>query len=244
MASSDRDLITHFDVPIPPDLVNICTPATGTAVKPDFDAKGELTSPDNNITSCDVNSGEKPVPPPPISYTIGTPKQWTASFTGVNLHATPVPLTAQGDGGGKYCVMITVSATAPAPAPAPSPANCVGVSNCSPAVSEQQTSGSEPTVIIRSISVKRRDPAEPGGYALRLEYRGTAKAAFTVGGKLPAPEEPVQECVAGEHRAKVVNEGQDWYAVFQNVRPGDYLLIARTKSKVTDQVRIQIAATK
>jgi hypothetical protein len=245
MTSSDRALIAYFEVRVPPkpNAVSICTPCPGMAVPPDFDAKGYLTPPDNYITSCDVNGQDTPtsityiLPPPP-------PEKWIASFHGVHLQSMPVPLTARGDGGGKYSIAITVSTTAPPPGDC-----CIGLTAGPEADYEQQASGSEPTVKIEAIRVKRRAPAQPGGYALRLELRGTDKADFTVGGTLPAQEEPVQECVAksvaGEYRAKqVVNERQEWYAVFQNVPPGNYDLTAKTGAGVTDRVSIQVTATK
>jgi hypothetical protein len=242
MASSDRDLIAYFEVAVPPKPqdVGICTPCPVADMRPDFDATGYLILPDTTVT-CDLNHGEKTVPPPPISYRAGTTKTWwTAEFRGVKLHPTPVPFTATGNRGGGYSIAITVSTTAPTP-----PADCcIGLTAGPEADYEQPASASEPTVKIEAIRVKRRVPAQHGGYALRLELRGTHKADFTVGGTLAAQEEPVQECVAGEYRAKVVNEGQEWYAVFQNVQPGNYDLTARTKAEVTDQVRIQITATK
>src|SRR5215468_10995237 len=187
MTSSNRDLIEYFEVEVPPkpNAVNICSPCAGSAVPPNFDAKGVLTPPDNTILSCDVNNGQDNA----YSITVisGNPKKWIAKFAGVHLHATPVPLTAKGDGGGKYTVMITVSASAPPPADC-----CIGVSADIEADYKQQASGSKPTGTIQAIRVKRRNPKQRDGYALRLELRGTGKADFTVGGRLAAQEEPVQ----------------------------------------------------
>jgi hypothetical protein len=97
--------------------------------------------------------------------------------------------------------------------------------------------------MIRAIQVKRQDPPQPGGFALRLEFQGTGTAHFEVGGTLADPAKPVQECAAGDHPAEhIVNEGGQWFAAFRELPPGDYLLTVKAAGGGADQVHIRIEA--
>src|SRR5438067_5159972 len=117
MTSSDGNLIAYFDVrvPVDPDAVDVCTPASGAVVPPAFHAKGKLVSPDTDLDTCNVEfpAGNKSMDSHTLTPVTATITNWDATFTGVNTTATPVRLRATGNGGGMSCIMITVSATAP-----------------------------------------------------------------------------------------------------------------------------------
>jgi hypothetical protein len=247
MTASDQPLIGYFSAPVPrhghghlPERVKICHPADGANVPTDFQADGALQGTDTDLASCDVNKQ------PASSTTVTFPK-WTASFTAVPVSATPVPLTAKGNNGGIDVVMITVGAPAPGVAD-PAPVLCIQMTpagtSSEAALGQKQATSPEQRNMLRHLRVKRRDPAQPDGFALRLEFRGAAKANFIVGGKLSAPGDRIEKCFAGTYQADpIVHEGGEWQAAFTNVQPGDYVLTVETKAAVTDQARILIEAT-
>ena len=110
----------------------------------------------------------------------------------------------------------------------------------------QGTTGFTRKAMLRTITVKRRDPPEPDGFAFQLEFRGTDKADFHVGGKLLDRTKLVEECYVGQLKAhSIVNQPDgEWYAVLKNVPPGVYVVTTRSGAIVTDQFRVRIAASK
>jgi hypothetical protein len=171
--------------------------------------------PDSNIVSCDVNALNA------TSITNDGIGNWTAAFDNVPVSAPDtVPLTVTGDHGGRCRISITVGGPA------------LGTS----CIVLEGKPGLKPEYMLR-IWVKRQDPPEPGGFALQLKFKGTPRAEFLVGGKLPTA---ITECHVGLHKAAIVKQGEEWYAPFQNVPPGDYDLTARAGLRVIDQVRIRI----
>ena len=246
MAAPDRP-IGYFSVPVPqhvprpphPERVTICSPAPGANVPPNFQANGVLEDPDTDLQSCDVGGKQAD------STTVSFPN-WTASFTNVLPTTTPVPLTAVGNHNGIDCVLITVSI--PPPGSAGTGTACIQVDptgTCRQAAPvQQQAPVPERRNMLRHLRVERRDPTHAGGYALRLEFRGTGKARFIVGGTLATPDDLVENVFAGEHQAeRIVNKGGEWQAVFENVLPGAHVLKVKTKAGVTDQAPILIEAT-
>ena len=220
-----------------PDIVTICTPAPGTPVPPTFDADGTLEDPDTDLQSCDVGGW------PMSGKTVNLP-DWTASFMNVPASATPVQLTARGNQGGIDCVMITVSNPPPG-APGAGTDVCISVqaTDAVPqaALERQQNPELKRRDMLRHLRVKRRVPARPGGYALRLEFRGTGKARFIVGGTLATPGDLVEKCFAGPHQAqRILNKDGEWQAVFENVLPGAHVLEVETRTGVKDQAPILI----
>jgi hypothetical protein len=144
--------------------------------------------------------------------------------------------------------MITVSA-APTPGVTDSGPNiCIQMTpagtSSEAALGQKQATSPEQRNMLRHLRVKRREPTQPGGYALRLEFRGAAMANFIVGGKLSTPGDRIEKCFAGTYQADpIAHEGGEWQATFTNVQPGDYVLTVETKAAVTDQARILIEAT-
>jgi hypothetical protein len=172
---------------------------------------------------------------------------WTASFMNVPASATPVQLTARGNQGGIDCVMITVSNPPPG-APGNGTDVCISVQpsdTCrQAALVQQQAPVLERRHMIQYLRFKRRDPARPDGYSLRLELQGAGKAHFIVGGTLVTPGDLVEKCSVGEHLAqRILNKDGEWQAVFENALPGAHVLTVGTEAGVIDQVRILIKAT-
>jgi hypothetical protein len=254
MTTPDQVLIKHFSTPVPrpgpgpgPEMVRICTPAPGTNVPTAFDATGTLTAPDTNIQSCDVDETYAGFQLCPAQWIEVTGGNWTAHFAGLNdTGGIQVPLTARGNGGGGDRVWITVSNPPPG-SPGTGTDFCisVGATDAVPqaALVQQQDLVPVRRYMIQHLRVKRRNPTRPGGYALRLEFRGTRKASFIVGGTLATPGDLVEKCFAGEHPAqRILNKDGEWQAVFENVLPGAHVLTVGTKAGVKDQAPILIEA--
>jgi hypothetical protein len=179
---------------------------------------------------------------------------WTAFFTNVPVsNGQQVPLTATGNHGGSMTVEITVSNPPPG-APGTGTDVCIQVDSTDTTDVCNQV---EPTntfrqaapvpgwryTMIQHLRVKRRNPIRPGGYALRLEFRGTSKASFIVGGMLATPGDHVEMCSAGPHQAvRILNKEREWQAVLEDVLPGAHVLRVKTKAGVADQVPILIEA--
>jgi hypothetical protein len=120
---------------------------------------------------------------------------------------------------------------------------CIEVDPTCPqaALAQQQAPVPERKNMIRHLRVKRRDPTRPGGYALRLEFQGTGKARFIVGGTLATPGDLVATCSAGVHPAhRILTKDGEWQAAFENVPRGDHVLTVKTQAGGTDQVHILI----
>jgi hypothetical protein len=220
-----------------PERVTICTPATGANVPTDFQADGTLEDPDTDLQSCDVNGKQMD------SKVVNFP-YWTAFFTNVPVSVNQVPLTAMGNRGGIDQVWVTVSNPPPG-APGAGTDVCISVqaTDAVPqaALERQQNPELKRRDMLRHLRVKRRVPARPGGYALRLEFRGTGKARFIVGGTLATPGDLVEKCFAGPHQAqRILNKDGEWQAVFENVLPGAHVLEVETRTGVKDQAPILI----